>query len=277
MESIGATLRAEREKRGLSLEDAHEHTRITVQNISALEEDRFDAFPNKVYARAFLRDYANFLGLDSAQLLTEYEENWSPKPPPETTRPSSCAWLWRALGYTFLVLIVAGALGAGGYFAWQKLQSERKSEARAVTVDADESEPEGAVIPKAPPVAPPKPEVAKAPAPAPKPEAPPVTPQYQTLEVATLAEVWLRVVVDGKTAFIGILPKGQTKTFQGKVIDIRSGKAGAVQLKLDGQLQPPLEGGSLKIPGSRRFAMPAAPPAAPPSAPNPAAAQPSGT
>ena len=175
------------------------------------------------------------------------------------------------------LLAAAGALGAGGYFAWQKLQSERKSEARAVTVDADESEPEGAVIPKAPPVAPPKPEVAKAPAPAPKPEAPPVTPQYQTLEVATLAEVWLRVVVDGKTAFIGILPKGQTKTFQGKVIDIRSGKAGAVQLKLDGQLQPPLEGGSLKIPGSRRFAMPAAPPAAPPSAPNPAAAQPSGT
>ena len=66
MESIGQVLRAERDKRGLSLSEVYDDTKITIQNLEALEQDRFDYFPNRVYARAFLRDYANFLGLDSA-------------------------------------------------------------------------------------------------------------------------------------------------------------------------------------------------------------------
>ena len=258
MDSIGGKLRTEREKRDLSLEEAHEATKITVQNISALEEDRFDSFPNKVYARAFLRDYANFLGLDSAELLTEYEDQWSPRTVQEVAPPKRQSNFLRLLGYALLIIIVAGALGAGGYFGWHRLQRERRSEARSRVMVSHADKTDGAVIPKAPTVTPPKPEATKTPSTTPKPAAPAVAPTTQTLEVATLAEVWMRVVADGKTAYIGILPKGQTKTFQGKVIEIRSGKAGAVQLKLNGQLQPPLEGGSLKVPGERKFVMPAA-------------------
>lgn len=264
MDSIGDKLRTEREKRGLSLEEAHENTKITVQNIAALEDERFDSFPNKVYARAFLRDYANFLGLDSGELLTEYEDKWSPKSVLDSQPKEKSGSFWRVVGYVALALVIAAALGAGGYFGWQKLRHERKLEMQSRIPDSHTSKPDGAVIPKAPSVTPPKSEAPKTPTVAPKPVVAPVAPQTQTLEVTTLAEVWLRVVADGKTAFIGILPKGQTKSFQGKTIEIRSGKAGAVQLKLNGQPQPPLEGGSQKIPGERKFTLPATPAAGSP-------------
>ena len=74
MASIGQILRSERERRGVTLADVHSATKITPQNLEALEAENFGAFPNKVYTRAFLRDYANFLGLDSGPLLEMYEE-----------------------------------------------------------------------------------------------------------------------------------------------------------------------------------------------------------
>lgn len=274
MESIGDALRTEREKRGLSLEDAHENTKITVQNITALEEDRFDSFPNKVYARAFLRDYANYLGLDSAELLTEYEDKWSPKAMPENAQVRKSGGFWRVVGYTLLVLIIAAGLGAGGYFGWQKLKHERRVERTQNRVtDSQTTKPDTAVIPKAPPVEPPKPEVsnteaAKPPVAAPKPPAP-AAPQTLTLEVTALLPVWTQIDVDGKTALVRILAKGQKMTFTGeKSIYIKTGMAGAVQLKLNGQPQPPL--GSLKVRGQKTFTLPATPAAAP-SAPAPSA------
>ena len=93
MDSIGQILRAGRETRGLSLDEVHEATNITVQNLSALEDDRFDHFPNRVYARAFLRDYSNFLGMDSPSLLTHYEEEWNPRPEEvAVSKPQVSAW-----------------------------------------------------------------------------------------------------------------------------------------------------------------------------------------
>lgn len=263
MDSIGVTLRTEREKRGLSVEEAHENTKIIVQNISALEEDRFDSFPNKVYARAFLRDYANFLGLDSGELLTEYEDKWSPKAVPDSVPVKKPGSFWRVLGYSVLTLAIAAGLGAGGYFGWERLQRERTIEAESRIADSHTAEPDGATIPKAPRVAPPKPDAPNVPIVAPKPPVAAVAPQTQTLEVTTLRDVWVGVVADGKASPGETVPKGQSRIFQGKTIKLTVGMAGAVQMKLNGQPQPALAGGSLKAIGHRTFTMPPAPASGP--------------
>lgn len=270
MESIGAILKTQRESRGISVEDAHESTKITVQNISALETDRFDSFPNKVYARAFLRDYANFLGLDSIELLSRYEEQWSPQPGPEPVAVRKQGSPWRVLGYTLLILVVASAIGAGSYFGWKEYQRQHKLKVQPRVHDT-QTKPGVATVPKAPELAPPTDEKPGKPATAVKPPVVPPVPQTQTLEVTALQEVWIRLVVDGTTSYIGIMPKGQTKTVQGKTIAIRAGKAGAIQLKLNGQVQPPL--GSLGEPKTKVFVMPKpAPPAITPgTAPAPPA------
>lgn len=273
MDSIGVALRTEREKRGLSVEEAHESTKITVQNISALEEDRFDSFPNKVYARAFLRDYANFLGLDSSVLLTDYEDKWSPKAVPVSVPVKRPGSFWRVMGYTVLTIVIAAGLGAGGYFGWEKLERDRKIETEARVVDPGIAEPDTATIPDTPPVASPMPDTPKDPVAPPKPPPPVVAPQMQTLEMSAIRDVWVRVKVNGKTVFNKLLLKGQVKTFQGDSINIRSGMAGAVQLKLNGQLLPSL--GSMKTVGDRTFTKPLAsapapaPPVSAPSTPVP--------
>jgi cytoskeleton protein RodZ len=111
LESIGSLTKTKRTERGLTLAEAHEATKITMQNLAAIEEDRFDAFPNRVYARAFLRDYANYLGLDSNDLLQRYEQEWgTPVAPPPPTRKG-----FRAVAISFAVVVILGVVAAGGY------------------------------------------------------------------------------------------------------------------------------------------------------------------
>lgn len=257
MDSIGEVLKQERERRGLSLQEAHEATKITVQSLTALEGDRFESFPNKVYARAFLRDYANFLNLDSAQLLTQYEAKWSPTVEPESIAAKKGGTGLRKLAYALLVIVVVGGIGAGVYFSLPSLKRQIHSRPSHHAVERTGV----AVLPKAPPVAPPKPEAAA------KPEAKPKTPapalaDKAVLQVTAILPVWIGVKVDGQTVFQAVLPKGQTKTFEGKKkVFIRAGMAGAVQLKFNGQSQPSL--GSFKSPGEKEFVLPDAPAAAP--------------
>ncbi|GBD22398.1 hypothetical protein HRbin29_00028 [bacterium HR29] len=69
MATIGETLRAARERRGLSLSEASRLTRIAPRFLIALEEDDYAALPAPVYARGFLRSYAALLGLDPEPLV----------------------------------------------------------------------------------------------------------------------------------------------------------------------------------------------------------------
>lgn len=70
---VGARLKEARAQRGVSLEDASLHTRIKPRYLRALETDAPpSAFRAPVYARAFLREYAEFLGLDPEPLVAEY-------------------------------------------------------------------------------------------------------------------------------------------------------------------------------------------------------------
>lgn len=70
-ESVGTILRLCRERRGLSINDAEEATKISKQYLLALEEDRHDDFPSQVYLKGFLKTYAVWLGLESEDLLRQ--------------------------------------------------------------------------------------------------------------------------------------------------------------------------------------------------------------
>jgi Helix-turn-helix domain len=73
MFAIGMSVREARERRGLTIADAEAETRIRAKYLRALEGERFDQLPERAYARAFLREYAEFLGLDSEKFLDEFD------------------------------------------------------------------------------------------------------------------------------------------------------------------------------------------------------------
>ncbi len=72
-EEVGQRLRGARQQRGESLADVEEATRIRAAYLEALEEGHPERLPAEVYARGFLRAYADHLGLDGAALLETYK------------------------------------------------------------------------------------------------------------------------------------------------------------------------------------------------------------
>ena len=67
--SVGATLRAARERSGLSLTDVAGHLKFAPRQIEALEADDFINLPEIPFVRGFVRNYAKLLQIDSAPLL----------------------------------------------------------------------------------------------------------------------------------------------------------------------------------------------------------------
>jgi hypothetical protein len=70
--SIGARLRAAREARGLTYEAVAAELRIRVVILAAIEEERHDALPERVYVLGFLRTYARFLDIDPAAVTASW-------------------------------------------------------------------------------------------------------------------------------------------------------------------------------------------------------------
>jgi cytoskeletal protein RodZ len=72
MESIGVKLRQTREERGYSIEQVARDTNIARRYIDALENEDFSVFPGEPYIVGFLRNYADYLGLESEELVGLY-------------------------------------------------------------------------------------------------------------------------------------------------------------------------------------------------------------
>jgi cytoskeleton protein RodZ len=71
MQTIGQRLKAVREEKNLSLEKVFQATRIRVNYLRALEDDDLSVMPSPVQARGYLRNYAEYLGLDLDRILDE--------------------------------------------------------------------------------------------------------------------------------------------------------------------------------------------------------------
>ena len=72
MASFGENLRRERELRGIELREMAEATKISIRFLQALEQDRVDILPGGIFQRAFVRQYAKYLGLDPERLVAEF-------------------------------------------------------------------------------------------------------------------------------------------------------------------------------------------------------------
>jgi cytoskeleton protein RodZ len=76
-------LRAARLNRGLSVEDAARQLRLSVRQITALEEDDYSKLVSNTFLRGFVRNYAKLLQIDASPLLQQLERS-APPPPVQT-------------------------------------------------------------------------------------------------------------------------------------------------------------------------------------------------
>jgi cytoskeletal protein RodZ len=82
---LGDSLRQQREKRGITLDQAAADTRIREKFLKALEDGDLQSLPGAVYTKGFLRNYAEYLGLDDEELVVQFHEERG-APPAEAKR-----------------------------------------------------------------------------------------------------------------------------------------------------------------------------------------------
>ncbi|MBN2164276.1 MAG: helix-turn-helix domain-containing protein [Pontiellaceae bacterium] len=77
--SIGQKLEAARRAKGVTVSEAGQATKILAKFIEAMESDDFGALSAPVYAKSFIRMYAQYLGLEPSPLVDEYVSQHAPK------------------------------------------------------------------------------------------------------------------------------------------------------------------------------------------------------
>jgi transcriptional regulator with XRE-family HTH domain len=73
--ALGSILRQQREGKKLNIEEIAEELKIRPQYLEALENEQFELLPGKLYQRAFLKTYAQFLGLDQSHILKMFDQH----------------------------------------------------------------------------------------------------------------------------------------------------------------------------------------------------------
>jgi hypothetical protein len=125
MTSLGETLIAARQAKGYTLDQATKDTMIAKRYLLALESEDFSAFPAEAYTLGFLKNYSEYLSLDSAQMLSLYRVlkiQEQAVPFDELLHPPSR--LPRILVTSALILLIAGGAGAGLFILLTRPRSE---------------------------------------------------------------------------------------------------------------------------------------------------------
>lgn len=76
MRKVSEFLKEEREKKGYSLEDIEQMTKIRKNFLTAIEEGRFYKLPSEAYALGFVKNYAEFLGLPKNKIIALFRREY---------------------------------------------------------------------------------------------------------------------------------------------------------------------------------------------------------
>lgn len=77
MQQLGERLKARRQEMSLSLKEVENSTSIRMSYLQALESGDTSRLISHIYAQGFVKQYAQFLGLDGEQLIRDYPEIFS--------------------------------------------------------------------------------------------------------------------------------------------------------------------------------------------------------
>lgn len=252
MRTVGSWLREERLNQGLTLEMVSVDTRISLSNLEAIEADDLGHFSSPFFYKSFVKQFANSLQIDFADLskLLESQASSIPAPPVpgEDTRPlpnvpalrqldsKRSLARWAVPAVSLLVVLI----GCSGVYAWWESargavmtltasSPTRVSSAVPATKKPDTASNTPTNLPSAP-----KTEATPQPAEA---AARPDATGAIHLELAAVERTWVSVVSDGKSIFSGILDPDQTKVFEGhETARIKAGNAGGVHVVFNGRV-----------------------------------------
>ena len=255
---IGATLRAARETKGVTVERASQETNIRRPYIEAVEQNAWQEIPGVVFVKGILRTYGNYLGLDGAKLVEDYKviaQGVTPdKAASEKIRETKQVRVrpqfkrnedeyadrggmsgGKKLGIGVLVLAVVAMLAGAAWFVMGQdglpiAAPSLPSMGTTATTNPEPSAPAGTETTARTPGTDESAPVVKT----------STTPAGQiTLELKGKARCWLEVSDRDKSIYSGMLQEGEASTFSSEnTLEVTYGYPPGVEITLNGERQP---------------------------------------
>lgn len=122
--AVGRLLRDQRLARELAIDDVAARLRIRSRYLEAIEQGRFDQLPGAAYIPAFLRAYANYIGLDADKVMTAYQLSGPVPIARPVTLPADFPLVEKRAPLGLAVLTVLLVIGAG-YAVWHYLPRQQ--------------------------------------------------------------------------------------------------------------------------------------------------------
>jgi cytoskeleton protein RodZ len=240
---FGGTLRAARERRGLSLRQIASATKISMITLEALERNDLARLPGGIFSRAFVRSYALEVGLDPETAIQEFmaqfpQDSVTAGHPITSQLEDHEAVESDRRAASTLVRLVAISVPIAAvvlYFGMLGRPASPRPEPRS----------EAAAVP--PKIAPP-PAAQPTPAPAPVDDTPAAAPAAAAVpavrlivQVLATKTSWISAIVDGRRAVQRMFQAGEEQTFEvHKEIVLSTGDAGGVAVMFNGAPAKPL-------------------------------------
>lgn len=231
MSRIGEELRKLRNKKALSYEEISRKTKIHPRILQAIEEERFDYFSSALYAKSFLKKYAEFLGLKRSQLLEDYNNKieeifgekkvepviasprWLPFKEKFLFALKICSASALAIFMIFFLFWITGKIGSN-------IGKKREKPAKVTKVGSLKKEKLLPAVSISTPI---------------------------NLEIKANGDSWMELKADGKVIFEGILRKGSSESWKAeREFELWVGKADVLEIIINGNSYGSLGEGIIK-------------------------------
>ena len=132
--SLGALLKKEREKKGLSHTQISQQIRLRPRFLEAIENEEWDLLPAPSFVRGFIRSYARVLGLDEERVVDLYGEEAGVDDFSQgfvlPSIPQRKKWPFVVVGLLFLLAAVLA------FYAWFTVSTDSKGAAGTAIVQS---------------------------------------------------------------------------------------------------------------------------------------------
>ncbi|WP_228054792.1 helix-turn-helix domain-containing protein [Gloeocapsopsis crepidinum] len=210
---VGTQLRQARQAQALSLEGAEAKTMIQRHLLRAIEAGCLEELPEPIYIQSYIKQYANALGLDGAELSSNFpreDRQLQFKPsvrilPAAQLRPVHLYllylfvvfWAVNALSHT----LTRGEMQASNLQTKKQLSSTQIQQSGIKSISTVENAENGKPV---------------------------------RVSVTLKAQSWLRITADGKTEFEGTLPQGTQRSWEAQEeLTLRTENAGGVLVQFN--------------------------------------------
>jgi cytoskeleton protein RodZ len=245
---FGTRLRQARERKGITLRDMANRTKISVAVLESLERTDVAKLPGGIFSRAFVKSYAKEVGLDPDVMVEEFiglfpqDAATAGQPHSGQVEDTQLFDSDRRVASSLLWILVVSVPLAGGvlYLGMSQRASEPAAEHSAPPPKAAPAEPAPAVeVPAATgeSTQPAKavPQAAPSAAPPPTSASVPTAGEGLKIELSARRPVWVSATVDGQKAIGRLLQVGDKEVVDVKrELMLTAGDASAVRMTVNG-------------------------------------------